>query len=149
MAEDREQPGATAQESPDPAGARDPLGETIVGAVAQLQEIVSQFRTLIEVRVDRARITARETVFQLALAGLAFVACSTLIVFATFLIARGVAELLAMLSGEQWVGDFFGGLLILLVLVSLILGARGWLRRRGVAQLKRRYEDQGEGAGDA
>ena len=142
---DREQSGATDEATPD-SKTTDPVGEAIGGAVAQLQEMVSQLRRLIDVQVDRARVGAREAGFRIALWGLAFVAGSTLIVVATFFFVRGVSGLIAAVTARTWAGDLLGGLLMLLMLSSFVLAARGWLRRRGLARLKRRYEEREEAA---
>jgi len=141
--DDREQSGATDEATPD-SKTTDPVGEAIGGAVAQLQEMVSQLRQLIDVQVDRARVGAREAGFRIALWGLAFVAGSTLIVVATFFFVRGVSGLIAAVTARTWAGDLLGGLLMLLMLSSFVLAARGWLRRRGLARLKRRYEEREE-----
>jgi len=143
--DDREQSGATDEATPD-SKTTDPVGEAIGGAVAQLQEMVSQLRQLIDVQVDRARVGAREAGFRIALWGLAFVAGSTLIVVATFFFVRGVSGLIAAVTARTWAGDLLGGLLMLLMLSSFVLAARGWLRRRGLARLKRRYEEREEAA---
>lgn len=145
MDDDREQSGATDEATPD-SKTTDPVGEAIGGAVAQLQEMVSQLRRLIDVQVDRARVGAREAGFRIALWGLAFVAGSTLIVVATFFFVRGVSGLIAAVTARTWAGDLLGGLLMLLMLSSFVLAARGWLRRRGLARLKRRYEEREEAA---
>ena len=145
MDDDREQSGATDEATPD-SKTTDPVGEAIGGAVAQLQEMVSQLRQLIDVQVDRARVGAREAGFRIALWGLAFVAGSTLIVVATFFFVRGVSGLIAVVTARTWAGDLLGGLLMLLMLSSFVLAARGWLRRRGLARLKRRYEEREEAA---
>ncbi len=108
--------------------------------------MVSQLRRLIDVRVDRARVGAREAGFRIALWGLAFVAGSALIVVATFFFVRGVSGLIAAVTARTWAGDLLAGLLMLLMLSSFVLAARGWLRRRGLARLKRRYEEREEAA---
>lgn len=145
MDDDREPSGATGEATPD-SKTTDPVGEAIGGAVAQLQEMVSQLRRLIDVQVDRARVGAREAGFRIALWGLAFVAGSTLIVVATFFFVRGVSGLIAAVTARTWAGDLLAGLLMLLMLSSFVLAARGWLRRRGLARLKRRYEEREEAA---
>ena len=145
MDDDREQSSATDEATPD-SKTTDPVGQAIGSAVAQLQEMVSQLRRLIDVRVDRARVGAREAGFRIALWGLAFVAGSTLIVVATFFFVRGVSGLIAAVTARTWAGDLLGGLLMLLMLSSFVLAARGWLRRRGLARLKRRYEEREEAA---
>ena len=145
MDDDREPSGASGEATPD-SKTTDPVGEAIGGAVAQLQEMVSQLRRLIDVQVDRARVGAREAGFRIALWGLAFVAGSTLIVVATFFFVRGVSGLIAAVTARTWAGDLLGGLLMLLMLSSFVLAARGWLRRRGLARLKRRYEEREEAA---
>ncbi len=145
MGDDREQSGATG-ETPSDSKTTDPVGEAIGSAVAQLQEMVSQLRRLIDVQVDRARVGAREAGFRIALWGLAFVAGSALIVVATFFFVRGVSGLIAAVTARAWAGDLLGGLLMLLMLSSFALAARGWLRRRGLARLKRRYEEREEAA---
>ncbi len=145
MDDDREPSGAGDEATPG-SKTTDPVGEAIGGAVAQLQEMVSQLRRLIDVQVDRARVGAREATFRIALWGLAFVASSTLIVVATFFFVRGVSGLIAALTERTWAGDLFGGLLLLLMLGSFVLTARGWLRRRGLARLKQRYEEREEAA---
>ena len=144
MGDDREQSGATGEATPD-SKTTDPVGEAIGSAVAQLQEMVSQLRRLIDIQVDRARVGAREATFRIALWGLAFVAGSALIVVATFFFVRGVSGLIAAVT-VTWAGDLLGGLLILLLLWSFVLTVRGWLRRRGLARLKRRYEQREEAA---
>jgi hypothetical protein len=143
--DDRDQSGATGEAVPD-SKTTDPVGDAIGGAVAQLQEVVSQLRRLIDVQVDRARVRTREAAFRIALWGLAFVAGSALMVVATFFLVRGVSGLIAELTERTWAGDLLGGLLILLLLWSSALIARGWLRRRGLARLKRRYEEREEAA---
>ena len=145
MDDDREQSGATGEATPD-SKTTDPVGEAIGSAVAQLQEMVSQLRRLIDIQVDRARVGAREATFRIALWGLAFVAGSALIVVATFFLVRGVSGLIAAVTARTWAGDLLGGLLILLILGSFVLTARSWLRRRGLARLKRRYEEREEAA---
>ncbi len=145
MDNDREPSGASGQATPD-SKTTDPVGEAIGSAVAQLQEMVSQLRRLIDIQVDRARVGAREAGFRIALWGLAFVAGSTLIVVATFFFVRGVSGLIAAVTARTWAGDLLGGLLMLLMLSSFVLAARGWLRRRGLARLKRRYEEREEAA---
>ena len=145
MDDDREQSGATDEATPD-SKTTDPVGQAIGSAVAQLQEMVSQLRRLIDVQVDRARVGAREAGFRIALWGLAFVAGSALIVVATFFFVRGVSGLIAAVTARTWAGDLLGGLLMLLMLSSFVLAARGWLRRRGLARLKRRYEEREEAA---
>ncbi len=145
MDDDREPSGAGGEATPD-SKTTDPVGEAIGSAVAQLQEMVSQLRRLIDIRVDRARVGAREATFRIALWGLAFVASSTLIVVATFFFVRGVSGLIAAVTARTWAGDLLGGLLMLLMLSSFVLAARGWLRRRGLARLKRRYEEREEAA---
>ncbi len=145
MGDDREQSGATDEATPD-SKTTDPVGQAIGSAVAQLQEMVSQLRRLIDVRVDRARVGAREAGFRIAVWGLAFVAGSALIVVATFFFVRGVSGLIAAVTARTWAGDLLGGLLMLVMLSSFVLAARGWLRRRGLARLKRRYEEREEAA---
>ena len=145
MGDDSEQSGGGAEATPD-SKTTDPVGEAIGSAVAQLQEMVTQLRRLIDVRVDRARVGTREAAFRIALWGLAFVASSTLIVVATFFFIRGVSGLIATVTARTWAGDLLGGLLILLILWAFALTARGWLRRRGLARLKQRYEEREEAA---
>ena len=145
MDNDREPSDASGEATPD-SKTTDPVGEAIGSAVAQLQEMVSQLRRLIDIQVDRARVGAREAGFRIALWGLAFVAGSTLIVVATFFFVRGVSGLIAAVTARAWAGDLLGGLLMLLMLSSFVLAARGWLRRRGLARLKRRYEEREEAA---
>ena len=145
MDNDREPSGASGEATP-ASKTTDPVGEAIGSAVAQLQEMVSQLRRLIDIQVDRARVGAREAGFRIALWGLAFVAGSTLIVVATFFFVRGVSGLIAAVTARTWAGDLLGGLLMLLMLSSFVLAARGWLRRRGLARLKRRYEEREEAA---
>ena len=55
-------------------------------------------------------------------------------------------EFLATGPQNNAAGDLLGGLLMLLMLSSFVLAARGWLRRRGLARLKRRYEEREEAA---
>jgi len=145
LGDDSEQSGGGAEATPD-SKTTDPVGEAIGSAVAQLQEMVSQLRRLIDVQVDRARVGTREAVFRIALGGLAFLAGATLVVVASFFFVRGVSGLIAAVTARTWAGDLLGGLLILLILGSLVLTARGWLRRRGLARLKRRYEQREENA---
>lgn len=129
MTEDREQSGAP----------REPPGETIAEVVAQLREIASQLRTLLDLRVDRVRVGVREAFFRLAGWMLVFAAGCVLLVFATFFLARGASGAIADATGLPWAGDLGGGLLILLALGALGLGAKISLRRRGMARLRRRY----------
>ena len=145
MGDDREQSGSSGEATPD-SKTTDAVGEAIGSAVAQLQEMVSQLRRLIDIQVDRARVGAREAAFRIVLWGLAFVAGSTLIGVATFFFVRGVSGLIAVVTARTWAGDLLGGLLMLLMLSSFVLAARGWLRRRGLARLKRRYEEREEAA---
>ena len=137
---EEERPTPAAEEAPDEAP------HALDDAIGQLREIAGELKALIDLRVERARVGAREAGFQLALAGLVFVAGAALIVFAAFFLARGVTGAIAEATGLGWAGDLTGGAAILLVLAALILVTRGWLRARGARRLARKPGGVDEGA---
>ena len=126
--------------SADPA---DSLTRALGSALERLREIADDLRRLLDLRLDRARIGARERLLGILLWGLVFAGGLSLIVIATLLLARGASGLLTQVTGLPWAGDLLGAVLLLLLLWGGVFAFRARMRRRGLAGLKQRYQREG------
>jgi hypothetical protein len=117
------------------------LAEALASAGEGVREVLAYLKTLLAVRADRARISARRTAGALVLGALGAIAGTAILVSAGIALVVGVSGgLAALFGGIEWLGSLLAGLLFLggaALAVKLALSRR---EREEFEKRKAKYE---------
>lgn len=117
------------------------VGEALAGLVEQVADIRAQAERLIDIRLDRARVSLRESGQRMALRLLAAGVVFTFLLAAAYFVMAGLVGAVAELAdGRVWVGQLVVGLAGLVVTYAAAVTLLGRLTTRQREAITRKYE---------